>query len=322
MVAVGTTSFIARGQESAKPAPDANPTTSQPTSAPDAKPAFEVEIPRKTSDAWKRFSELPVWDDGFSEMSYYDATCTIYDKKRKYTRVHLMNRQTMDPVRAVKTKADAPGATPAFKFIATEEIPTENYNYRFLTSAFFERPSLEPIKVTISSQEWCGTTFKWMHWSRLKDFGPETWSLDLCWYSYFGEEGDQWRPFPRSNIDAYETLFVYARAVVAAGGEPRRMHIFKSMHSNHAPDPTPLDAILRPDGKPREITVPLGTFKAQRVVLDWKGDKTWFDVETSAPYRILAFRASNVDAKLRFVERRAYWNRKWKSGFYEQGKAP
>jgi hypothetical protein len=26
--------------------------------------------------------------------------------------------------------------------------------------------------------------------------------------------------------------------------------------------------------------------------------------------------------ELRFVERRAYWDRKWKSGFYEPGHAP
>ncbi len=278
---------------------------------------------RPVSDAWKRFSELPIWEDGLSEMSYYDATCVLYDKKRSYTRVHLMNRQFMSTIHYIKAMEDTPDPAPALKFVISEEIPTENYNYRFLTTAFLERPSLRPIKVSVTSQEWCGHTFKQLTWERRKEFAADKWSLDISCYSYFPDEGDRWFPHAgEAYIDAHECLFLFARAVVAAGGESHRMSLLKTLRSNHLPDPNPLDATLRADGNPRRVTVPMGSFDAQRVVLDWDGDETWFDVETAAPHRLLAFKAGDVEAKLKGVERRAYWDRSRPSKFYKTNQAP
>ncbi|MEE9296804.1 MAG: hypothetical protein V3W34_17810 [Phycisphaerae bacterium] len=289
----------------------------------EAKAPVEFRNDAPASDAWKRFSELSIWEDGLSEMCYYDATCNLLDKPRKYTRVHMMNRQYMDTTFFIKASKHTKAPRPAFQFIISEEIPTDNYNYRFLITAFMERPSLRPIKVAVSSQEWCGTTVKYLTWERHKEVPPKNWSLDVCCYSYLPTEGDRWFPHAdKAYIDAYESLFVYARAVVASGGEARPMKLLKCMHTNHMPDPEPLDATLRVEGQARKIKVPLGKFTAQRVVLDWKDAPTWFDVETAPPYRLLAFRADNVEAKLRFVERRAYWDHNAPSGFYKKGQAP
>ena len=61
-----------------------------------------------------RLGRLPLWDDGLSEMSYYDAEMTIYGKPRKYTRVHMMNRQWFDPQRGVKSdESESPDSVPA-----------------------------------------------------------------------------------------------------------------------------------------------------------------------------------------------------------------
>jgi hypothetical protein len=283
----------------------------------------ELMNDRPVSEAWKRFAQLELWSDGLSEMSYYDATTEIYGKKRHYTRVHLMNRQFMDRVHYIKASEHTAEPVAVFKFVTAEEIPTENYNYRFLTTAFQEMDSLRPLKVSLSSQEWCGHTFKYLTWERRKEFAPESWSLDISCYSYLPAEGDRWFPHPgRAHINAFENVYLLARAVVASGGEAFPVRMLRSMRSNRLPDPDPLDAVLRVDGKPRRISVPLGSFEAQRVVLDWEGEETWFDVETAAPYRILAMKAGGTDARLRFVERRAYWDLTKKSGFYEQGKAP
>ncbi len=283
----------------------------------------QITNDRPVSDAWKRFSQLALWEDGLSEMCYYDATCMLYDKPRRYTRVHLMNRQEMDRVHYVKAIKGTQDPAAVFKLVIAEEIPTENYNYRFLITAFQERPSLRPLKVSVSSQEWCGHTFKYLTWERRKQIRPEDWSLDISCYSYFGNEGDRWFPHPsRAYIDAYECLFLFARAVVASGGEARSMKLLRSLHSNHAPDPNPLDAMLKPEGEPRKIKVPAGAFSAQRVVLEWEGETTWFEVEAAAPYRILSFKADDVEGQLRFSERRAYWNRDKPSGFYKPGRAP
>ncbi len=280
-----------------------------------------VDQPRFITDEWKRFSELALWEDGLSEMSYYDATCVIYDTKRSYTRVHLMNRQFMDERRWIKASDSTVYRVPAFKFVVSEEVPTENYNYRILMTTFLERPNLEPLKVSVSSQEWCGHTFKILQWSRFQELEPKDWSLDLCSYSYFPDEGDVWWPLP-SNTDAYESLPLFARAVVASGGQSRAMHLLRSQRSNRAPDPKPIDAVLKMEGGPRSIRVPLGKFEAQRVVVDWEGEPTWYDVETTAPFRVLEFREGDVNARLRLVERRAYWDRNCKSCFHEPNQAP
>ena len=84
---------------------------------------------------------LPYWDDGLAEMSYYRATDVIYGKPRGYVRVHMINRQWMDPTTGVKA-VEAPGSIPVLKLNISEEVPTENYNYRYMTSIFLQRNNL------------------------------------------------------------------------------------------------------------------------------------------------------------------------------------
>lgn len=282
---------------------------------------IDVPIPRRVSEEWKRFSQLPVWEDGFSEMCYYDATCEIYGRVRAFTRVHLMNRESMDERRWIKAAGNETYILPVFKMVISEEVPTENYNYRFLTTAYLERPSLEPVKVGLSSQEWCGHSFKILQWSRFQENLPGEWSLDLCSYSDMPDEGDRWTPH-LSSVDAYESLYLFARAVVASGGESRAMRLLRSLRHNRGADPEPVRATLRLEGEPRDTTVPLARFRVQRVVLEWEGPETWFDVEIAEPFRLIAYRAGDVRSALRFVERRAYWDTGWKSGFHNPGKAP
>ncbi len=288
---------------------------------PNPRTVATLKLPRKTSDAWTRFSKLPLWQDGLSEMCYYNAACTIYGRTRRFTRVHMFNRQFMDRATRIKASDDSTEVVPAFKFVISEEVPTENYNYRFLTTGFLERPSLGPIKLSASSQEWCGHTYKALLWSRDPQVDPQAWTMELNSFSYMPGEGDRhWTM--SADVDAYESLFILSRALVASGAESRRVRLLKSLRVNHGADPDPVNGVLRKDGSVRPLGVPFGDFNAQRVVLDWEGVPTWFDIETAAPFRVLAFQTGDVQATLRFVERRAYWDRNWKSGFYRQGEAP
>jgi len=288
---------------------------------PDARSVATLKLPRDTNDAWTRFSKLPLWEDGLSEMCYYNAACTIYGRTRRFTRVHMFNRQFMDRTTHIKASGDSTDVVPAFKFVIAEQIPTENYNYRFLTTGFLERPSLGPIKLSASSQEWCGHTFKELLWSRDPHVAPKAWSMELQSFSYMPGEGDHHWTLS-ADVDAYESLFVLSRALVASGADSRRVRLLKSLRVNHGADPDPIIGVLQKDGAVRSLGVPFGEFDAQRVVLDWQGPATWFDIETTAPFRVVAFQTGNVQATLRFVERRAYWDRSWKSGFYKQNEAP
>lgn len=254
---------------------------------------------------------LSVWDDGLSEMCYYRATDVVYGEKRAYTRVHMVNRQWMSEATGVKTDAADALAVPVLKLNVAEEIPTENYNYRFLTTVFLHRGDLAPFKTVFTSQEWCGTTYKHLRWS--KD------ELTVRSFSYFGDEGDrEWR-LPAETVPV-ESLFLLAREVVASGAS-RTLSILDPIRSNKQAAEKTNNGTLTP-GSETDVTVALGTFVARRVDLVWDGPLTSFVVEARAPYRLLRFRAGPLRGELVAFERRAYWDRSWKSSAYEQSQAP
>lgn len=256
-------------------------------------------------------SALPLWDDGLSEMSYYRATTRIYGRERSYTRVHLFNRQWMDPIRGVKTDLIASDSVPVFKLNISEEIPIENYSYRYLTTLFLRRSDLSPFKMAISSQEWCGTTYKHLRWQ------DETLSIQS--FSYFNNEGEnQWQL--NSDVVPYDSLLVLARNV-AATGSPISLNVLTSLRSNKQVEPITYEATLNP-GPILQISIHVGKFQARRIDVEWDGPQTGFLVESQAPYQLLRFRMGLTRGELQHVERRPYWDQKSKSSFYKAGKAP
>jgi len=255
--------------------------------------------------------ELALWEDGLSEMCYYDAVDRVYGKDRPFTRVHMFNRQWLNPATGVKAKVDDPGAVPVFKFNIAEQIPTDNYNYRYLTTVFLRRPDLTPVKMVSSSQEWCGTTFKHL---RFTDEGGTYQS-----FSYFPGEADHEWPLAKGVVP-FEALFVIARDV-AARNAPRELRVLATVRSNHQVKPSVLNAKLIP----AEVTQQrsgIGTHEVRRIAVDWQGPRTTFVVEADPPYRLISFQHGNLSGTLKNVERRAYWDRSKRSIAYEQDHAP
>ena len=257
---------------------------------------------------------LDVWDTGLCEMSFYQAVDVIYGKPRHYTRVHLLNRQWMDADSGVKAERNAPGAMPVFKLNMAEEIPTENYHYRYLTTLFVDRIELKPMKMIVSSQEWCGATFKHLRW------GDDT--LMVRSFSYFPDEGDRsWVvPHPSQTVLPFESLFIIARDA-AASQSPRSIKLLPPMRSNHQVQPVVIDARLEL-ADAGTFTVPAGTFAATRVTLHWNGPETIFVVERAPPYRLLSYKVGERFGRLIGTERRAYWNQSSPSRFHAPLEAP
>ncbi len=256
-------------------------------------------------------SAATVWEDGLSEMCYYDAVDRIYDKDRHFTRVHMFNRQWLSSATGVKADANDPGAVPVFKLNISEEVPTENYNYRYLTTVFLRRPDLSPLKMVSSSQEWCGTTFKHL---RFNETGGTYKS-----FSYFPDEADHEWPLAK-DVVPFEALFVIARDV-ASRNAAKELQVLASVRSNHEVKPKVLSARLVP-GRITKKRSGVGTHAVRRVEVDWDGPKTFFVVESESPNRIIRFQHGNLRGTLQKVERRAYWDRNWKSNAYEPGQAP
>jgi len=257
------------------------------------------------------FGELGIWDDGLAEMSYYRAVDQIYGRDRSYTRAQLVNRQWMSRTTGVKAAPEDSDAVAVFKLNIAEEIPTENYNYRYLTTVFLTRPVLEPFTYVTSSQEWCGTTYKHLRWT---DEG-----LSVQSFSYFGGEGERTWTLDQQPLP-YEALLLVVRDV-AATGEPREVEVLKSMRSNRQVEPEVLRARLVPRDATR-IEVADEMFQARRVDVEWEGPPTGFVVEAEPPFRLLRYRMDSTRGELLFVERRAYWDRNWKSGFHKPNQAP
>ncbi len=254
---------------------------------------------------------LRIWDDGLAEMSYYRAIDTIYGKPRPYTRVVLVNRQWMHPQTGIKTDLITSDSVPVFKLNMVEEIPTENYNYRYQTTMFLERHHLKPFKMVASSQEWCGTTFKHLRWSDGE--------LTVKNFSYIPNEGDTTSTI---NTDAvpYESLLLIARDVVASG-QSRTLNVLNPMRSRHGIEPQVTPATLT-IGDRSHVTTPIGTMCTVRVNVQWSGQPTSFVVESMPPYRLIRYRTGGNKGTLEQIERRAYWDRKWPSRFHKINQAP
>ncbi|MFQ5591208.1 MAG: hypothetical protein ACE5HE_08610 [Phycisphaerae bacterium] len=254
---------------------------------------------------------LASWDDGLCEMSYYRATDRIYGSRREYTRVQLVNRQWMGRWSGVKAQPDAEDAVAVFKLNLAEEIPTANYNYRYLTTVFLHRPDLKPFKMTVSSQEWCGATFKHLTW-----LGK---AVSVRSFSYFEGEGSRdW--LLDGQAVPYEALFLIVRDV-AACAEPRDLTVLAAMRSTHQVEPVATKGTLVPRA-PARITIAGNAYHARRVDLVWEGPLTGFLVGVDPPYYLLKYTTGPASGELLHVEKRAYWNPKSTSGFYQPGKAP
>ena len=103
-----------------------------------------------------------LWEDGLAEVATYEAERVIYKKVRHFEYTLITVKEEFNPQFNVKTddyqRADN---FPVMKVNQFSLIPTDQYPYHLLTSVFFRRD--QPValyKLTTSSQEWCGNTFK------------------------------------------------------------------------------------------------------------------------------------------------------------------
>ena len=123
------------------------------------------------------------WEDGLAEVATYEAERTVYKKKRQFEYTLITVKEEFNQQFNVKTddyKRD--DLFPVMKVNAFCQIPADNYPYHYLTSLFFRRD--QPValyKMTSSSQEWCGNTFK-----TIVDDGV---NLNESYNSYWDQQG-------------------------------------------------------------------------------------------------------------------------------------
>ena len=253
-----------------------------------------------------------AWYDGKAEKATYAATRTIYGVPRRYTAVAYTNKQRMDP--ATTTKAvDPTTGIEVFKHHWSERVPTEKYDYDFSTATFTATANLAAFKLTVSTQEDCGASFKSV-WRSDRDA--------LAWFEsvYFPDAG------MREGSLASEAALHFTEELTLllrdypfdAPPERATLVLVPGQKDTHARPFTPETHALTYVGR-EELDLPLGKVAAHHLRVQGIEEggggarhDLWFDARGAAPWLHVLVRyqgPNGVTYALQDHERTAYWER-------------
>ena len=262
-----------------------------------APPRFDAGMPGETA----ALSD-PLWDDGKAEVAGYVTREARYGTLRDGEAVLITVKETFDAEQLVKADAPEPPQYPltVMKLNRLVTVPTGVYTYRQMTSTFLEREDAQPVKLSVSSQEWCGTTAK-----RLEVHGD---SAFLRAFSYFGAEGQRAWPVPMDERTVLaDALPLWLRTLDLDRRGERRVRIVDEQMSNRARPPHARDAVINV-GTPGSIAVPAGTYDAVPVVVTRGDREETFWLQKDRPHTFVRWdRADGGVYWLRYVERAFYW---------------
>lgn len=257
--------------------------------------------------AW---SASPIWDDGLAEIARYDSRRPVYGIERRFETILITVKEEFDRARAVKADPPYEGRDliTVLKLNALARIETENYPYNYMTSVFVRRDDPRVlVKLSQSSQEWCGTTFQQV----VTHDGPAR----LEYHSYFDGEADGRAPLHLDGAAVLEDqLMLLVRAARLEAGIARRFRLHGSLVSNRAVSPGALDVEAVLAGR-ETLATPAGDFVTDRIEIreqeGGSGEPLLTYWVESAPRRALVGFASRDGRSLRLtgIQRRDYWSR-------------
>lgn len=100
------------------------------------------------------------WYQGKAEITSYELLQNRYGKIRKGTAVNIFVTEDFLPKKQVKADYHNENNIPVLKLNATKKFVTGIYPYSIMTSTFTPiKPNENAIKISYSSQEWCGNTY-------------------------------------------------------------------------------------------------------------------------------------------------------------------
>jgi hypothetical protein len=245
---------------------------------------------------------------------------------RSGTAVTIFVTEDFSPAAGVKTERTAASLAkdknlvPALKLNLIEDFSTGIYDYHLMTSAFVAlEPRLTrglgtPLKVSFSSQEWCGHVYHQLL------FAAEGIRSDS--HSYFEGEADAVSEiaYPARGV-AEDFLFHWARGFTApflAPGEVLDAPLLTSLKRArlHHEEMSWRDARFRRAKQTERIEVPAGRFEVRQAEVKVNaGETITFYVETAPPQRIVKWESSaGESATLIASERLPYWALKGEKG--------
>lgn len=248
--------------------------------------------------AWARDS---AWYDGRAERCTYDATRTIYGRRREYAARAYTNKQKNDPETTVKATGDG---LEVFKHHWSERVPTENYDYDFSTAAFVRTADLSPFRLVAATQEDCGASFKRV----VADTGGLSWLESV----YFPGGGLRNGRVKGSDVQFEDALPLVLRDYPFESPHPLELRLIQSQKDTHRVPFEPLPARVTLVGREtREL--PIGRVDTYHLTLELDGQHRadyWFLADGSAPalHALAEYSGPNgITYALRSQERTAYW---------------
>lgn len=260
-------------------------------------PAGQVDYARYFYVDWAQDKR---WDDGLAEVAVYAAERVVYNKPRQFEYTLITVKEDFN--RAFNVKTDdytRSDLFPVLKVNAFARIPTENYPYHYLTSLFFTREN--PItlhKLTNSSQEWCGNTFK--------EINATGGSFAYTYHSYWDGQGSGQIKLDKNAL--FEDQLPYTlRSLRFAPGLTFQAPVYEFQQTSRATRPQINQATftVTPNSDPTMAEA------AWLVTVQFATDKQsqyWF--AKKAPNLLLRQKSSDGRTlELQNVRRYAYWQR-------------
>lgn len=138
-----------------------------------------VEVPKKQlSEEFKEY-----WYNGTAEITSYKLEQARYGEIREGSAVMIYVTEPFLPEQQVKADNSHKTNIPVLKLNSTKNYITGIYPYSIMTSSFYPvHDNQHAIKVSFSSQEWCGHVYAQLN--NREDF-------EITSHSYFESEGDQ-----------------------------------------------------------------------------------------------------------------------------------
>lgn len=266
--------------------------------------------PQAQSPSWSKggggWLTDPIWYDGRAEKCVYEATRTIYGVERKYRAIAYTNKERIDEATTAKSSTDQGLET--FKHHWSEIIPTENYDYRFSTCVHLETATLRPYKLTVSTQEDCGASFKLAVRK----------GANLEWFEsvYFPDAGQRQGTIAGAHTAHFvDELTLLLRDFPFDSPRDRYVRVSPSQKDTRSVDWRTFDVHLIWKGR-ETLEVPAGKLEthhleARAVKGDWRADY-WFAADGSAArlHVLVKFVGPNGESyALVSQERSAYWVR-------------
>lgn len=245
------------------------------------------------------------WGDGRAELSAYRITTPRYGEPREGELVLIYVTEPHDRRTWIKDDAvDEPHRVEVLKLNASLKFMTGVYPYSVLTSvfapvdAYFEE-RFQPVKISMSAQEWCGHVFHEL-WAGRSGFR----ALRL---SYFAEEGERVRDQETGGGVLYEdALLIQLRELDGpfAGGGDWSGRIVPGLWESRRGHTTlePVAATIERGSGEREGA------PVTRFVISYGSFSRTVEVERDPPRRILGWTTSDgEDVRLVGSRRLAYW---------------